>query len=254
MSKNKKKKKERKELVDSWKNSTTNTPALPTIYIDFMAKNKLDLYIGCCDEEISGLGKVEKVNGKFFIKDIILLPQEVTSSSTDLDEKALDEFTLEMIEKGESLLNYKLWWHSHVNMSTFWSGTDTGTIEKFRNGWFLSIVGNKSGSYKTRLDLFDPFRYHFDDLDLSVIVPPIPEMKEMIEAEIKEKVKRKVYSPTTWGSGCTRSWDFETKCWTEERIDPVTKQKVKVPISVNEWRKGHGYFDNDDEKGYGMTF
>ena len=130
MGKNKKKGGKKLKTMNTWQNKENS---LPVIYITFEAKNKLDLYIECCDEEINGLGRVEKTGNKLIINEIILLPQEVTSSSAETDNKALDEFILSEIENGGNVENLKMQWHSHVNMTTFWSEEDKQTIEKFRN-------------------------------------------------------------------------------------------------------------------------
>jgi len=188
-----KKKGEKKAKMDVWTSGTKPTNQSPIIQIDLLAKQKLDLYIKHCADEISGLGRVVRSNGKMIITEIILLKQECSSSSSDLDEKELDEFVLTEIEQGRPIEDLKLWWHSHVNMSTFWSSTDTGTIEKLKNGWCISIVGNKSGQYKTRVDLFEPFRYCFDDLPLEIIAPTTPALEEIVKVEIEEKVSKRTY-------------------------------------------------------------
>lgn len=251
MAKNKKKGGKKPKNMTTW---TSKENSLPVVHMTFEAKNKLDLYLACCDEEISGLGRVAKIGSKFVITDIILLPQEVSSSSTDLDEKELDEFILTEIEEGRNPGDLKVWWHSHVNMSCFWSGTDAETIETFKNDWFISIVGNKSGIYRARLDLFEPFRYCFDELTLAIMVPPMPEMKEAVEAEIKEKVKRKTYPIQSYTYCGARRYNRETKEWEEvdKKWDIEAGKWVETVTPIKEttksWRSG--YYE-DDEYGYG---
>jgi len=239
----KSKKGDKKRKMAEWEQKTSPANIPPKVYIGFEAKNKLDLYIACAEGEISGIGKVEKINGKFLITEVILLPQECSASSSDLDEKALDEFVLSEVESGRSVENLKLWWHSHASMGAFWSGTDTGTIEKFRNGWFISIVGNKSGEYKIRLDLFEPFRYVFDELHLETVFPPALELKAEVEAEIAEKVKVRKWTQT-WNTTC-RKYDCATKKWTETKQvwDSDKRQWVEVEkeLSVDDLKSDtHG--------------
>jgi len=223
--------------MEVWTSGVKPTNQSPVIQIDLLVKQKLDLYIKHCSEEISGLGRVIRQNGKIIITDIILLKQECTSSSSDLDEKELDEFVLSEVEQGRPIEDLKLWWHSHVNMSAFWSSTDTGTIEKLKNGWCLSIVGNKRGEYKTRVDLFEPFRYCFDDLPLEIIAPADSTLEEAIKTEIEEKVSTRSYntgsnfrsayytvdgfdyirynqSSSQW-EGVKKTWDCVTQKWIE---------------------------------------
>jgi hypothetical protein len=244
---------------------------LPKIHIDYLAKQKLDGYITHCNEEISGLGRVLKDGNRLIITEIILLPQECSSSSTDLDEKELDEFLLGEIESGRSVEDLKLWWHSHVNMSAFWSGTDTGTIEKFRNGWNISIVGNKSRDYKTRLDLFEPFRYVFDDLKLDIIVPMLSDVEDVVKAEIAEKVKPRVYTNAytntyTPGQGWSNSWGMHRRWNTQlgkwfivqREWDKPTQQFVEklIPEDENKSTQAEKITTNkeDNEDLYGGYF
>jgi len=215
----------------------------PRVFINYLAKQSLDLYIDCCGDEISGLGRVEKIGSKFLITEILLLPQECTGSSTDLDEKALDEFILSELEAERNIDDMKVWWHSHVHMGAFWSGTDTDTIEKFKNGWFISIVGNKKGEYKTRLDLFEPIRYTFDEIPLELAVPPAGELKATIQAEITEKVKKKQWTGynNTYTPGKptprVRQWDCATGKWMVPFRVYKGDQWVEYLLTEEEWEK-----------------
>ena len=183
----------------------------PEIYITPEAKSKLDLYIRLCPDEISGLGKVERFDNVFLVRDIYLLQQEVTAGSTDLDPEAVAKFLLKAVQDGIDTVTLSLWWHSHVNMGTFWSGTDTATIERFQNEAMLSIVGNKKGEYLTRLDIYNPFRFHFDELTLTVYNAVDETLEEVIKHEIKEKVSKKFYVPTqTTAGGYKQVWDPNT--------------------------------------------
>ena len=217
---------------------------VPVVFITLEAKQKLDLYLELGDEEISGLGRVKKLNNCFLIHDIMLFAQECSASSTELDSKALDEFLLTEIENGREVEDCKLWWHSHVNMGTFWSGTDDDTIEKFRNGWCLSIVGNKSLAYRTRIDLFEPFRYTFDNVRLETILPASDDLKTLIEAEIKEKVKVK-----TWSGGGYNSPYFKGYGYDED--DNYTSYVSVWDSKTGKWEKKPL---NRNFEGYGGSY
>jgi hypothetical protein len=101
---------------------------------------------------------------------------------------------LEVAGNGGDPSEWRLWWHSHVNFQAFWSGTDTDTIDDFdteedKGNWFLSIVGNKKGEYKTRLDVFKPFRYTFEELPVEL------EIDEELDKEIDEEMRAKIKEP-----------------------------------------------------------
>lgn len=158
------------------------------IHITPQAMAKLDTYIKLVPTEVSGLGKVEKIDGELFITDVYLLEQVVSGVSTDLDTEAVSKFITDMVRKGEDPGDIKLWWHSHANMDTFWSGTDENTAERFQNGWMLCIVGNRHGKYRVRFDIYEPIRATVDRLELKVAWKVSQKEREKLEKEVSSKV------------------------------------------------------------------
>lgn len=100
-------------------------------------------------DEISGFGNivVDHKEKTFEVIDAILLKQENAGSSTDIDAQSLSQAMYRMRNtEGEM----KWWWHSHVQMATFWSGTDMTTIEELGdNGWILATVFNQKNERRT---------------------------------------------------------------------------------------------------------
>lgn len=170
-----------------------------------MAHLKMKYYIEEIDYEISGLGVVEKLsNGDLYVPDIFLFEQTVTGTETQLKTNDIDKFyetfltqateaqTPEEKEKiFDDIGKIKLWWHSHVNMGVFWSATDVATqnsldVDTDVENWWLSIVGNKRGERKAKLDIYKPHRLFMDDLD--IVVGEDDTLRESIKKEIEEKV------------------------------------------------------------------
>ena len=176
------------------------------VYISSVAKKKLDAYIRHCDYEISGLGIVDVHEDIITVEDVFIIKQSCTSGSTDIDDDAVAEFLAQNIDWIDKM---KLWWHSHCNMATFWSGTDTGTIEKFSNNWMLSIVGNKKGEYRCRIDIYDPFRITIDEIPMKYVHVE-DDFDERIKAEVKEKVSATQF--TTYAYGGNKS-SYPTKSY-----------------------------------------
>jgi hypothetical protein len=120
------------------------------IEIDPMVFYKIMHWINKEDYECSGLGMVEidHERNTFRIVDAVLLQQENTSATTELDGhdigRAMHEF-----RQRETPGMLKWWWHSHVNMDVFWSGTDKAAIKCLGGGdtetssWFIATVFNK---------------------------------------------------------------------------------------------------------------
>lgn len=118
------------------------------------AQAKINVYVNECPKEISGLGLVEeRKDGTFYISEIFLLEQEVSGTETDIEASAIAKLILEIgVEKAQKL---RFWWHSHVNMGVFWSGTDHSCVEQLVSNAtspIISIVYNKKGESLCRVD------------------------------------------------------------------------------------------------------
>lgn len=155
------------------------------------AYNEMSAYIKYAKDEISGLGEVKKNGNCFTVEKIHLFKQIVTSCSTDLSGDAVHEMLYAALAGNVEPANLRLWWHSHVNMSTFWSGTDTATINEFSAPWMISIVGNKKGSMLCRFDLYEPIRLNIDEIPLQIEEKVDPEL----EARVREEIATKVFYP-----------------------------------------------------------
>lgn len=118
---------------------------------------KMKAYIDEHDKEISWLGVVDKNENEYIVSDVMLFEQKVSGVTTDISEESLTAFGTKLIVEGkQDLFNkIRLWGHSHVNMSTFASGTDNSTFEQFYPNcdYFIRLIANKKGEMK--LDLVD---------------------------------------------------------------------------------------------------
>lgn len=116
--------------------------------------------------EVSGVGKVVAEGGHFRIVDAIMVKQHNTGTSTELDPASLGKAMFEL-KDAPGTMNF--WWHSHVNMGVFWSGTDMDTIRDIgKHGYVLSTVFNKRYERKTSLYVAASGimpEFFFDDLD-----------------------------------------------------------------------------------------
>lgn len=169
---------------------------LSKIKIGREAFDKIMYYVNKTNFEISGLGNVQVIDGVPTVTDIILLKQENSSAETEMDADAIAKAVYDHHVSGmEGEL--KFWWHSHVNMDVFWSGTDTKTIEDLTTqGWFIHGVFNKRDEYRCAYSNNDPVPVFIDNLDLEIDEELItnPEYKELQEelAIIKEDILEKI--------------------------------------------------------------
>lgn len=182
---------------------------LPQVYILPAAKQKMDAYIQLCELEVSGLGTVRQMEGgSFLVEDVFLLDQECSAASTVLDDEALAVFYTNWIRRDLDTSLLRLWWHSHCDFGVFWSGVDTANIDRLMGDadWLVSIVGNKRGQFRTRLDSKVPVRLSVDELSLSVLVPPDLKTRTACSAELKKKVRKLTYTQQSYWGGRYGNW------------------------------------------------
>lgn len=183
----------------------------PSIIIPEESYKKLMHYVRGCDSEISGFFDVEwdKEEGAFVMGEVYLVEQECTGTETEMDEDAIAKFSYQLIKQGVKQLP-RGWWHSHVNMGAFWSGTDEKAHEVFKNETFtVSIVVNKKSEMKGKLCVYDPFEFQIDDIEIEAFEP-----KDIIPAsilkEIKKKVKVKTYKQPTVSTGYGYGYGYQS--------------------------------------------
>lgn len=140
------------------------------ILIPVNVYQKLRGYAQATNYEISGLGKLTLLGDNILVEEIRIFEQEVGYANTKLDHRALAKFYDELMQADEDPSQWRMWWHSHAKMETFWSATDVATIEDFdtemdANNWVLALETNREDEIITRIDIFKPLR---------VTVPDIP--------------------------------------------------------------------------------
>ncbi len=97
--------------------------------------------------------------------------------------------------RGYDVSDLRCWAHSHADMNCFWSSEDADSIEQMDNGdWLVSIVTNRAGNFRARLDLYAPWRITVDQIKIGFLASV--ERDEVLEKELRDKV----HAPTTpWG-------------------------------------------------------
>jgi hypothetical protein len=134
------------------------------IEIDEKVFEKIMYWIDKADFEVSGLGKIVVDREKNIIRvvDAVLIKQEGSSAATELDAASVGKA---MFLLKDSPGDLRWWWHSHVNMGVFWSGTDQGTIKQLgSNGWFTATVFNKKREFLSAFVQSSPVRVVIADV------------------------------------------------------------------------------------------
>lgn len=198
------------------------------LYLSKRAYLKMKYYVTQCEEEISGLGKVETevIDGVriFLVTDLEIFKQEVTAAHSTIDDDALAKFQYDVMQKGENPADYKLWWHSHAKMDVFFSTTDTATIDKSREfNYLISLVTNHEMEFHARIDTYDPIRA-FEELKVVILEDEDEELKAACKKEIQEKVTQEVPKARYFAN---LGGDEEDK-GIYEKIKPIWIHGVKI--------------------------
>lgn len=179
------------------------------VFLSELAHKKIMYWVHKADNEVSGFGMVKYLPKEkcFYITDAFLIEQTVTGGSTDIDPKGYGKLLYETARlDGECLF----WWHSHVKMGVFWSGTDMTTIKDLgKNGWIVASVFNQKGEVRSATAYMakvvspldgstDEQLVVHDELQTVFETPPIDEkFKKFLDSEFDKKVKKYVPPVTT---------------------------------------------------------
>lgn len=160
------------------------------LYILPDAKRKLDTYVSLALGEISGLGKIKRMErGALLIEDIFIFDQDCTPSHTELNSDAVSD---DMLDADLDVATIRLWWHSHGDMDTFWSPEDNETIHGLSNEWMVSLVTNFAGDYLCRLDVYEPMQMTTENVSFQVYLEVDPALVENLRQEVRQKVRHTV--------------------------------------------------------------
>lgn len=221
--------------------------------MDDKVYHKIMHWVNKAPGEVSGLGMVVIENGHYRVVDAVLLKQENTAASTDIDGAAIAKAMYELRNASGSL---NFWWHSHVNMGVFWSGTDTDTIREIgKNGWLLSTVFNKRAERKTAL-YFPPHALSggfvpetfLDNLNLEIISYLDQADIARWDQEFEEKCKAKTWESDWSAAGGYKRWNPETR-----EFEVVPWQDIDKPAGNHgqrtlweEYQAGHEAIDAEN--------
>ena len=171
----------------------------PQVRLTELAEKQLRVWTMATAGEFSCFGVVEKApdSGLITVTNFFLPKQSCTDVHTRPDRVSMGQLMTELVKAGQDVANLRCWAHSHAEMQTFWSSEDTDSISQMDNGeWLLSIVTNKAGSFKARLDLYEPFRLSYDDLPL--LLASLAPQDEALVAELNAKLQNELPDYTLW--------------------------------------------------------
>ena len=183
--------------------------------------------------EIGGFMIAKKnKDGDYVISNPEILKQEVTGGTTEMEKEAVADYYVKASMKHGSDVRF-VWWHSHANMSAFWSGTDTNTMKEYKSGdWSAFLVVNIRGEYKFRVCVWNPIEAH-EDIDLNILGAKARKVPKTVTDSVSKLCSKPTYT-------------------TPKRINTWTKEDDRQVSLYNNGfvYGGYGRYDGNGAYGY----
>ena len=137
--------------------------------------------------EIGGMmiAQLDK-SGDWILSNPAIIKQVTSAGTCTMDKEALADYYIEMAQKHGKDIQF-VWWHSHGNMSAFWSGTDKATMKEYASGsWSMFLVVNIKGECQFRVQMWDPIIVG-EEVDLNIMDAPGQAIPKAILTEVEAK-------------------------------------------------------------------
>ena len=172
-----------------------------------MAWAKLVAVVEHFKKEVGWHSLVRRVEGEenvYEVYDILVFPQQVTSVHVDTDQEEYQKWLVELTD--EQFDNMRGHGHSHVDMGTSPSGTDTGYQSDIINGmgedtFYVFEIWNKKHSHWVKIVDLEK-NIIFEDKDVTTVIGMENEIDNFI-AEADKIVKEEKTSYTGYSSSNT---------------------------------------------------
>ena len=137
-------------------------------------------------------------DGDWVVTDPVIIKQEVTGSTCDLDKDELANYYCKAAKK-HSKKNFRFcWWHSHHTMGVFWSGTDVKGINEYSDGDLsFALVVNLKRDNKFRISMWKPVVMH-EDTTLEILESKGSSVPKKILNEVEELCSKPAYKYNSW--------------------------------------------------------
>lgn len=172
---------------------------VPELYMTAEAWAKMKIIVECSSEEVAWHGTVEKYDShKYLISDVELYPQTVTGVTVVTDDEKYATWCAKMPAAKMNKIRFQ--GHSHVNMGTTPSGTDTTYYDQLLqiipdDDFYIFCIYNKRGD-STWIVYDMAQNIVFEDKDLKH--PKLVDKKGNVLAEqIKTDIEKYVEKPKT---------------------------------------------------------
>lgn len=128
--------------------------------------DKIDWFVHNYEQEIGGWieGKVNEEG--FYLKDLLIPNQDVSSGSVETEPKDLVKLRKEYGNRCQDIVGN---WHSHNTMGAFWSHIDEEFVEKYMQGRDMRIfIVSSTNGHLLRVEIRKPFFISVDKLNFEI--------------------------------------------------------------------------------------
>ena len=238
-----------------------------TIYMTGIAWMKMQTLVREFDKEVAWHGVAfrgeDETKDEYTITDILVYPQEVTSTTVDMDVEAYQDWLNALTD--DVFNNLRMQGHSHVNMSVGPSGTDENLYKQMlanlpEDSFYIFMIWNKK--WDKTVKLYDMKKnLFFGTTDCEVKVIDDLGMEEFLK-NAKENVKTKTYTTVSYTKGASSTYTSQAKDAktvtnavapaNQETKKGKRKEKTKTTYqnaASGQWWNGRWYGDDDDPYG-----
>lgn len=196
----------------------------PTVFFTKLAKDKMVYLVDQCDKEVAwhGLVTYDEAENTYVIEDIIVYPQTATATTVTTDDSEIAHWFNSLDD--EIFFKIRLQGHSHVNMSTSPSGTDTTYYNDLLqnlgdNDYYIFMILNKKNSLF--INIYDYAQnVIFETKDITIQyeenIDPYADWYEQSIAMVKE-VKPRSYKDYKKKGKEEEDYYFDYTNWWEDR-------------------------------------
>lgn len=222
-----------------------------------IAYAKMAYYVMSNAKEIAWHGIVEKHDGNiYYVKDVTLYPQEVTSVTVDTDDAEYAQWTDSLDDETYNTMRFQ--GHSHVDMNTSPSGTDIDYYNKRvtdlgNEDFYVFLIMNKKHEMWYKIyDMSKNIIFETDDITFAVVDENNKDIISAIDEDKEKFVKDKTYKTATTYTGTSQYtspttitntvYGYEQKSTTA----PAVKAHVDYFEYYAEWQRSGSKIDYCD--------
>lgn len=202
---------------------------------------KMNALISGFDSEVAWHGFSRKDGNNYFIDDIVVYPQNVSSATVTTDQEEYEKWLAELNDDEFNSLRFQ--GHSHVNMSTSPSGVDTSLYDRILSqltdeDFYIFAIWNKKGEHTVYIyDMVDNIKYDTKDIDITV------ETLSGFLENAQDLVKKETYTTTSPKKNDDSKSD---KKKSDNKKSEASESKAKyTPVDYNYYGTYSRYYGYD---------